>query len=132
MAEPRKSENEEDVAEHTLDVLSSTRYTCLSLARLDGGSVNFTFRGLLRTPVNGRGSVIVKHAAPHLARNVDFPLEVERSVSVPVLCTPIRVCLFVVDHVLTIVAIRAGYTARISRFAFGLWAWNQYPYACIV
>lgn len=79
--------SDDDVAEHVLEMLSTTRYACSSLARFDGGAVNFTFRGVLRAPVNDRASVIIKHAASHLARNVDFKLDVERSVGPPLLST---------------------------------------------
>lgn len=77
--------NEDDIIHHILESLSDTRYACSSLERLDGGAVNFTFRGMLRTPVNGHASIIIKHAASHLALNVDFKLDVERSVRPPLL-----------------------------------------------
>lgn len=123
MAGLGKPENEGDVAKHIIHVLSSTRYACSSLARLDGGAVNFTFRGMLRMPTKRHGSVIVKHAAAHLARNVDFPLGLERSVDLTALILDPEF-LSVAGHTLIIAEIRAGCTARISRPAFGLWAWN--------
>ena len=84
--------NDDAFVKHIREVLSDSRYACSSLTRLDGGAVNFTYRGVLQAPVNGHQSVIIKHAASHLALNVNFKLEVERSVGLPLLTSPACLC----------------------------------------
>lgn len=66
--------------------LSAGKYACSSITRLDGGSANFTYRGLLITPFKDSDgelvkTVIVKHAEPYIATAQTWALDPIRSVS---------------------------------------------------
>jgi len=70
-----------------LQKLAQTRYACLSLTLLSGGSANFIFRGLLATPLSEERSytkttVFVKHYADFLACSRDFKIDVSRCVRI--------------------------------------------------
>jgi hypothetical protein len=62
--------------------LSQTRYSCLSLSPLSGGSANFLFRGTLSQPLeDGSQTVIIKHSKEFVSVNRNFHLDVSRCVS---------------------------------------------------
>jgi hypothetical protein len=59
-------------------------FQCSQIEQLNGGSVNFVFRGVLSTPIldaSGKPSVetvLIKHSASFLSCNKDFALDVSR------------------------------------------------------
>jgi len=64
--------------------LSETEYAVSSLTQLNGGTVNFVFRGILTRSSHNENrkleSVIIKHSRSHLSSNSNFPLDISRSV----------------------------------------------------
>jgi hypothetical protein len=65
--------------------LSSTPFAASKVTLLAGGTANFTYRAVLHEPYIHNQcpihTMIVKHAEPYIATSRDFPLEVERQVS---------------------------------------------------
>lgn len=59
--------------------LSTTDLACASIAQLSGGTTNFVFRGYLSRPFMNRSSVIIKHAAPFISCNKDYPIDDTRA-----------------------------------------------------
>src|SRR4051812_6575624 len=76
--------NEEELASLAAQVschLAASPYECSSLSLLDGGSVNFVYRGVLVSPLpSGAETVIVKHTSGFLACGRDFKIDVSRCV----------------------------------------------------
>lgn len=64
--------------------LSTTSFACSEIRSVDGGSVNYVYRGTLRTPFQATSQVsdvkyvLIKHAAGHLSINRDFLIDVSR------------------------------------------------------
>jgi hypothetical protein len=72
---------EDPIATKVIEDLRGGPYSCTSLVRLSGGTANFTYRGILTTPLaDGTGTIIIKHAEPYIATNSSWKLEVIRSV----------------------------------------------------
>ena len=67
--------------------LEATPYSCKTLQRLSGGSVNFVFRGELQQPVRKEDgtlakSVVIKFSKGYLPGNTSFLLDISRCVRV--------------------------------------------------
>lgn len=85
---PLTKAEQDELSARIRQQLSTTRYACSSLTKLNGGSVNFIFRGALEEPVSFRKrdipmtatTVIIKHSTDFLSVNMDFKLDVSRSV----------------------------------------------------
>jgi hypothetical protein len=79
------------IASRLLQELESTRFACSCLEELNGGTLNFTFRGLLKEPISSLDgtmaakTVIVKHSTDFAAVNKDFPIPISRSVILPLI-----------------------------------------------
>nr|QQO98480.1 FrzJ [Cladobotryum sp.] len=76
------TERESDpIAALILDRLSCTEYACSSLSRVNGGLMNFIYRGTLSRPLpDGATTVIVKHAEEYLSGIEGLSLSTYRSV----------------------------------------------------
>lgn len=79
--------------------LASTEYACSSMTRLNGGTANFVYRGVLSDTLclsnsneikdvsssgedDQRTGVIIKHTKDFVALNRNFKLDAERCVSI--------------------------------------------------
>ena len=69
---------------------STDRYACSTITRLNGGTANFVYRGILSKPGSGldkdessaeKKDFIIKHTQDFVALNRDFKLDGERCVS---------------------------------------------------
>lgn len=75
-----------DIEASVFSQLASTNYACSSITRLNGGTANFVYRGVLRIPESigsteqERPNVIIKHTTDFVALNRDFKLDAERCV----------------------------------------------------
>ena len=57
-------------------------YECIPLEKLSGGTANFVYRGILKTPLkDGTKSVVIKHTEEYVASNKNFKLTSTRCVS---------------------------------------------------
>ncbi|KUL83778.1 hypothetical protein ZTR_08634 [Talaromyces verruculosus] len=69
-----------------LSELADTKYACSSLMRLNGGTANFVYRGVLTKPESigstkqEKPNVIIKHTTDFVALNREFKLDGERCV----------------------------------------------------
>ncbi|KAI0275297.1 hypothetical protein BC834DRAFT_852169 [Gloeopeniophorella convolvens] len=63
-----------------LAYLASTPFASTRAEPLSGGTANFIFRLRLRTPHEGRPTLILKHARPYAALSPDFAFPVSRQV----------------------------------------------------
>ncbi|KAK5990622.1 4-hydroxytryptamine kinase-like protein [Cladobotryum mycophilum] len=79
------TERESDpIAALILDRLSGTEYACSSLSRVNGGLMNFIYRGTLSRPLpNGATTIIAKHAEEYLSGMEGLSLSTYRSVLAP-------------------------------------------------
>ncbi len=56
-------------------------YECTSLEKLPGGTANFGYRGILKTPLaDGSKTIVVKHTEGYVASNQQFLLTATRAV----------------------------------------------------
>lgn len=60
--------------------LAQTEFECASLTRLNGGTTNFVFRGILST--QNSKTVIVKHSAEFVSVNRNFLIDPSRCVTI--------------------------------------------------
>lgn len=79
------SEEEQLLIDETLSTLSTTPFACSSLEKLNGGSMNYVFRGHLHKAITGDDSdtvtantIVVKRTFGHLSVNRDFLVDVAR------------------------------------------------------
>jgi hypothetical protein len=73
--------SEDPIAAKVLEDLEAGPYACTSLTRLSGGSANFTYRGILKSPLPDKtSSIVIKHAEPYVATISSWKLDVIRSV----------------------------------------------------
>ncbi|KAI9743854.1 MAG: hypothetical protein M1818_002588 [Claussenomyces sp. TS43310] len=71
---------EDPIAAKLESDLSESIYACSALTKLWGGSANFTYRGILCTPLtDDTTSIIIKHAEPYIAANKSWPFDPIRS-----------------------------------------------------
>jgi hypothetical protein len=76
-----------DIEAAVLSELSATKYACSSITRLNGGTANFVYGGVLSNPVSigtaeqEKVNVIIKHTTDFVALNREFKLDGERCVS---------------------------------------------------
>lgn len=87
-----------DIEASVLAQLASTDYACSSITRLNGGTANFVYRGVLSNPegfignntssreeetdtTDEKKNVIIKHTKDFVALSRDFKLDVQRCVS---------------------------------------------------
>jgi hypothetical protein len=92
--------DENFIAQKLLRVLSQTRYACVNLTKLHGGTANFLYCGDLLQPLDllkgaeasksATTTVVVKHAESFSSSNRDFPLDVSRCVITMSFFTSIR------------------------------------------
>lgn len=84
-----------EIEASVLSGLAATKYACSSITRLNGGTANFVYRGVLKNPVSTaateeeKKNVVIKHATDFVALNRDFKLDGERCVC----CNPFIDCL---------------------------------------
>lgn len=65
----------EDISTKVQASLANGPYACSSLEKLSGGTANFVYRGVLRTPLeDGAHTVVIKHTEPYVASNPAFKL----------------------------------------------------------
>uniref|UniRef100_A0A093VRL3 Choline kinase alpha n=1 Tax=Talaromyces marneffei PM1 TaxID=1077442 RepID=A0A093VRL3_TALMA len=75
-----------DIEASVFSQLASTKYACSSLTRLNGGTANFVYRGVLSNPESigtteqEKANVIIKHTKDFVALNREFKLDGERCV----------------------------------------------------
>ena len=75
-----------DIEASLLSELAATKYACSSLTRLNGGTANFVYRGILTNPEyieatkKVKANVIIKHTTDFVALNREFKLDGERCV----------------------------------------------------
>lgn len=63
--------------------LEDTPFAAEKIDALSGGNVNFTFRIRLKTPYDGRSTMIVKHGKPYVALSEGrIPFSLERQVRI--------------------------------------------------
>lgn len=80
--------DDELIVRTLLKELSQTRYACSDLAKLDGGTANFLYRGTLLKPLDPPGAVaesntrtvVIKHSEGFSPGNRDFLLDITRCV----------------------------------------------------
>lgn len=75
-----------DIEAFVFSQLASTSYACSAITRLNGGTANFVYRGVLSNPESigateqEKVNVIIKHTKDFVALNRDFKLDGERCV----------------------------------------------------
>jgi hypothetical protein len=73
--------SEDPIAAKVLEDLKEGPYACTSLIRLSGGTANFTYRGILKSPLpDGTSTIVIKHAEPYVATISSWKFDVIRSV----------------------------------------------------
>lgn len=78
---PLSKTEQEHILNEISQSLSETPYACSTLTQLNGGTVSFVYRGLLRGPLeDGSKGIIVKKTPNHVAINRDFLLDAGRCV----------------------------------------------------
>ncbi|PTB78833.1 hypothetical protein M440DRAFT_1373802 [Trichoderma longibrachiatum ATCC 18648] len=75
---PLSEQEEHALAQQVLDQLAETPYACSALKKLSGGTANFLYRGVLRTPLEDAQTIVIKRSTGYAAVNRDFPLDVSR------------------------------------------------------
>ncbi|EED19069.1 conserved hypothetical protein [Talaromyces stipitatus ATCC 10500] len=74
-----------DIEASVFSQLATTAYACSSMVRLNGGTANFVYRGILSNPESigakdEKPNVIIKHTKNFVALNREFKLDSERCV----------------------------------------------------
>lgn len=79
------ADKERLLTEEILLTLSTTPFVCSSLNKLDGGSMNYVFRGYLQKTITAvdtstapAKTIVVKRTFDHLSVNRNFPVDVSR------------------------------------------------------
>ncbi|KAL7808812.1 kinase-like domain-containing protein [Trichoderma aethiopicum] len=75
---PLSEQEEHTLAQQVLHQLAETPYACSALKKLSGGTANFLYRGVLRTPLEDAQTIVIKRSTGYAAVNRDFPLDVSR------------------------------------------------------
>jgi hypothetical protein len=84
----------EDISVKVKESLRDTPYACTALTKLSGGTANFVYRGILKTPLeDGTETVVIKHTEGYVASNPEFKITSTRSVGSLFLGLPFSLCI---------------------------------------